>query len=219
MSRLSPADWELIEKIIEKAVRAARTEELRELAESLKILAEYVKRIFEILEKHSEILEKHSKILEEHTRILEEHTKILEEHSRSLAEIKATVGGFTRRLGVDLERTILSIYRDMLKAVGVEPVKVEKISFKDVEGRYYRRGARLELDIYVHDKMVYFIEVKSLAEVDDVEWFETRCEIFEKILGRRPDRKILVAVNITEDALERARELGIHAIYGNILKD
>jgi hypothetical protein len=113
---------------------------------------------------------------------------------------------------------ILNVYKDVFEREGLEIRKVEKISFKDVDGRYYRRGAKLELDIYAHDDKVYFMEVKSLVDVNDIEWFNFKCEIFEKILGRRPDRRIIVCINILDEALERARELGVDIIYGRIIK-
>jgi len=62
------------------------------------------------------------------------------------------------------------------------------------------------------------MEVKSLVDVNDVEWFNSKCEIFEKILGRRPDRRMVVCINMLDEALERARELGIDIIYGRIIK-
>jgi len=127
--------------------------------------------------------------------------------------IEASLGSLGGRLGIDLERAILNIYRDVLEKMGVEPGRVERISYKDIDGRYYRKGARLELDIYIHDSGASFIEVKPLADINDVEWFQQRCEIFEKILGKKPSRKILIAINILSEALERARELGIEVIY------
>jgi hypothetical protein len=57
------------------------------------------------------------------------------------------------------------------------------------------------------------MEVKSLVDVNDVEWFNLKCEIFEKILGRRPDRRMIVCINILDEALERARELGVDIYY------
>lgn len=52
---------------------------------------------------------------------------------------------------------------------GIVGEKVEKISIKDVEGRYYRKDTKLELNIYVHNDRVFFIEVKPFADEDDVE--------------------------------------------------
>lgn len=70
------------------------------------------------------------------------------------------------------------------------------------------------MDIHVHGNVVYFIEVESLLEYDDVEWFYQECDLFEKILGRKPGRKIVVAINAMKDAVERARELGVNIICG-----
>jgi hypothetical protein len=194
------ASWTLedLEAIVKKAVREAveqaRSEEMKLVADALNKLATYT-------------FEGFKKILE-----------VLEEHSRSLARLEVTVGRFTSRMGIDMEKMILNIYRDVLEQEGVGVWKVEKLRLKDVDGRYLRRGARLEIDIYAHDDKVYFIEVKSLVEVNDVEWFNLRCDIFEKILGRRPDRRIIVCINIFRDALERAQELGMHVIYGRVLE-
>jgi len=219
----------IVKKAVREALEEAGSEEARRIAEALDKLVTYTftgfNKILEVLEKHSKILEehskileKHSKILEEHSKILEKHSKILEEHSKILARIEATLGGLTSRMGIDMERMILNVYKDVFEREGLEIRKVEKISFKDVDGKYYRRGAKLELDIYAHDDKVYFMEVKSLVDVNDVEWFNLKCEIFEKILGRRPDRRMIVCINILNEALERARELGVDIIYGRVIQ-
>ncbi len=191
----------IVKKAVREALEEAGSEEARRIAEALDKLVTYT---FTGFNKILEVLEKHSKILEEHTKIL--------------ARIEATLGGLTSRMGIDMERMILNVYKDVFEREGLEIRKVEKISFKDVDGRYYRRGAKLELDIYAHDDKVYFMEVKSLVDVNDIEWFNFKCEIFEKILGRRPDRRIIVCINILDEALERARELGVDIIYGRIIK-
>jgi hypothetical protein len=43
--------------------------------------------------------------------------------------------------------------------------------------------------------------------------------VAERILGRKADRLILVAVNIDREALERARELGVDVVYGGSWSD
>ena len=191
----------IVKKAVREALEEAGSEEARRIAEALDKLVTYT---FTGFNKILEVLEKHSKILEEHTKIL--------------TRIEATLGGLTSRMGIDMERMILNVYKDVFEREGLEIRKVEKISFKDVDGRYYRRGAKLELDIYAHDDKVYFMEVKSLVDVNDVEWFNLKCEIFEKILGRRPDRRMIVCINILDEALERARELGVDIIYGRVIK-
>ena len=215
-------DWQRLEEVVARAVARARSEEMREVAEALKLLAGYMRegfeRTFKILEEHTQILREHSKILEGHTRLLEEHSKRLEELTRAVGELKVAVGSLGRRWGRDLERTVLELYRHALEERGVEPGKVERFVYTDVDGRFYRRGARIEVDVYIHDEKMYLVEVKSHAELDHVEWFYDKTQIVEKILGRKAEKLILVAVNIDKEALERARELGIDVVYGAIIE-
>jgi hypothetical protein len=215
-------DWQRLEEVVARAVARARSEEMREVAEALKLLAGYMRegfeRTFKILEEHTQILREHSKILEGHTRLLEEHGRRLEELTRAVGVLKVAMGSLGRRWDRDLERTVLELYRHALEERGVEPGKVERFVYTDVDGRFYRRGARIEVDVYVHDERMYLVEVKSHAELDDVEWFYEKAGIVERILGRKAEKLIAVAVNVDKEALERARELGIDVVYGAVIE-
>jgi len=215
-------DWERLEEVLAKAVARARSEEMREVAEAVKLMAGYMRegfeKTFKILEEHTKILEEHGRLLEEHSKLLEEHGKRLEELTRVVGELKVAVGSLGRRWGRDLERTVLELYRHALEERGVEPGRVEKFIYTDVDGRFYRRGARIEVDVYVHDEKVFLVEVKSHAELEDVEWFYEKAGIVEKILGKKAEKLIIVAVNIDKEALERAKELGIDTVYGAVIE-
>ncbi len=214
-------DWQRLEEVVTRAVLRARSEEMKEVAEALKLLASYMKegfeKTFKTLEEHTNILQQHSKLLEEHSKLLERHEKRLEELARAVGELKVAVGSLGRRWGRDLERTVLELYRHALEERGVEPGRVEKFVYTDVDGRFYRRGARIEVDVYIHDGAMYLVEVKSHAELDDVEWFYEKAGIVEKILGRKAAKLIIVAVDIDKEALQRAQELGIDVIYGAVI--
>jgi hypothetical protein len=215
-------DWQRLEEVVTRAILKARSEEMKEVAEALKLLASYMKegfeKMFKTLEEHTNILQQHSKLLEEHSKLLERHEKRLEELARAVGELKVAVGSLGRRWGRDLERTVLELYRHALEERGVEPGRVEKFVYTDVDGRFYRRGARIEVDVYIHDGAMYLVEVKSHAELDDVEWFYEKAGIVEKILGRKAAKLIIVAVNIDKEALQRAQELGIDVIYGAVIE-
>jgi Uncharacterized conserved protein containing a coiled-coil domain, COG5493 len=214
-------DWQRLEDVVTKAVLRARSEEMKEVAEALKLLASYMKegfeKTFKTLEEHTNILQQHSKLLEEHSKLLERYEKRLEELARAVGEVKVAVGSLGRRWGRDLERTVLELYRHALEERGVEPGRVEKFVYTDVDGKFYRWGARIEVDVYIHDGGMYLVEVKSHAELDDVEWFYEKAGIVEKILGRKAAKLIIVAVNIDKEALQRAQELGIEAVYGAVI--
>ncbi len=203
-------------------------------------LGEHDRKFNEILsklDKHTEILEQHTRILEEHTRLLSEHTKKLGEHDRKFNEIleeikklrrdftdlgrrvEVTIGSMGRRWGFDLEKTVLEIFREILEKKGIEPGKVEKFRFRDVDGSITGMEGRIvDVDVLVRDDRVYVIEVKSRAELDHVELLPSKVGIVEKVLKKPVAKAFIVAVNIDKEAYERSRELGIEVIYGNILE-
>ncbi len=199
-------------------------EELKRLREDFNKLyqksLEHDKR-FEAIERelleHSKILQEHSKILQEHSKILQEHSKRIEELTKAVGELKAAVGSIGRRMGRDLEKLILNIYRDAIERFGIDVERIEKRSFRDYDGKYLQKGAKIELDIYMSNNVTYLIEVKSFVDEDDVEWFNTKCWIFAREFGMSSYRKMIVAVNVTKEALERAKELGIDVVYGSIV--
>jgi hypothetical protein len=186
---------------------------LGELREHRRILEEHSK----ILEKHTKILEEHSKILREHTKILEEHSAMLKDHSRMLGELRVMVGSMGRRWGRDLEETVLAIYKDELAQRGLDVRLARKFSYVDVDGRFGLKGNVYEFDVIIEGDGVTVIEVKSRATRDDVVWFYEKVRRVESLLGN-VKRLLVVAVNIDKEALERAQELGVDAVYGAVIE-
>ena len=187
---------------------------LREILEELKRLREDFNKHVQESSKRFEAIER---ALLEHSKILQEHSKRIEELAKAVGELKAAVGSLGRRMGRDLEKLILSIYRDAIQRFGIDVERVEKRSFRDYDGKYLQKGAKVELDIYMSDRVTYLIEVKSLVDEEDVEWFNVKCDIFARELNLSEYRKLIVAVNITREALERAKELGIDVVYGSVI--
>jgi len=167
------------------------------------------------IEEHSKVLQEHSRRLEEHSKVLQEHSKRIEELARAIGELKVSVGSMGRRIGLDLEKAILNVYKDALIGLGIRDVnRIEKFTYKDLDGRFFERGAKIEIDVYAHDQEAYLIEVKSMLEESDVDWFNEKCKAASELIGRRVTRKIIVAVNATREALSRAKELGVDVVYG-----
>ncbi|MGB9730323.1 MAG: DUF3782 domain-containing protein [Thermoprotei archaeon] len=214
--------------------------------EILERLSEHDKKFEELmmeLKRHGDILQEHTKILQEHTRILREHTDILQEHTKKLSEhdrkfekldkkissleksidllgkrIEVTIGSMGRRWGTDLERTTLEIFRKILEQKGIEPGEVSKFRLKDTDGTYTgMRGKIIDIDILIKDDKLYIIEVKSYAELDHIQTLYEKIKPIEKALNRKVEKVFIVAVNIDEEAYEKAKELGIETITGNII--
>jgi len=234
-----------IRRVVREVVEEARREDVARIGEALSKITLVLEGMLgelrehrRILEEHSKILEKHTKILEEHTRILEEHSKILREHtkileehsamlkehgvtlkdhSRMLGELKVMVGSMGRRWGRDLEETVLTIYKDELAQRGLDVRLARKFSYVDVDGRFGLKGNVYEFDVIIEGDGVTVIEVKSRATRDDVVWFYEKVRRVESLLGN-VKRLLVVAVNIDKEALERAQELGVDAVYGAVIE-
>jgi hypothetical protein len=220
-----------IRRVVREAVEEARREDVARIGEALSkiilVLEGMLGELREhrrILEEHSKILGEHTRILEEHSRILREHTKILEEHSamlkdhsRMLGELKVMVGSTGRRWGRDLEETVLAIYKDELAQRGLDVRLARKFSYVDVDGRFGLKGNVYDFDVIIEGDGVTVIEVKSKATRDDVVWFYEKVRRVESLLGN-VKRLLVVAVNIDKEALERAQELGVDAVYGAVIE-
>jgi len=184
-------------------------------------LLEVLKRLDSIearIEEHSKRIEELTKRIEEHSKVLQEHSKRIEELTKAVGELKVSVGSIGRRMGLDLEKAIFSVYRDALTGLGIRDVdKIEKFTYRDLEGKFLERGAKIEIDVYAHDQEAYLIEVKSMLEEGDVDWFNEKCKVASELIGKRIARRIIVALNATKEALARARELGIDVVYGALV--
>jgi hypothetical protein len=184
-------DWNKLEEVVERAIRKARTEELKEVAEVIKTLADYMKTGFEAV----------FKAIEEMRKTYDERLKRLE----------VTMGYLGGRWCRDLEKMVLELFKEALERRGVEAEKVEKLMLKTDVG---------VVNVYIHDGRGYLIEVKAVAYGDDVGWFAWRAKLAAEELarqGKKVERLILVAVHIDKEALEEARQLGIDVIYGNVI--
>jgi hypothetical protein len=211
-----------LDKIEEAILRL--TENVAKLADLQAKTEARLAKVEERLFKVEERLEEHDKKFVTIEERLEEHDKkfnaILEElKGLKLVtdEISVTIGSITRRYGKDLEKTILKIYKDQLIQMGINPDNAKRFRYIDKEGKYGIKGKEYEFDIVVSDDAIDVIEVKTHASKDDVEWFNDKVERVKSEFGKPLRRKVMVAVHIDEDALDRANELGINAIYGHVI--
>lgn len=51
--------------------------------------------------------------------------------------------------------------------------------------KFFERGTKIEVDVYAHDQEAYLIEVKSMLEESNVDWFNEKCKAVSELIGRR----------------------------------
>ena len=151
---------EVMERAVKKVIEEVRIDDMRAMAGVIRVLVDYVKMS----------LQEFNRGLDEVNKRLEVHESLLEELTRSVGELNVMMSPLGRRWGCDLERAVLGSYRHALEERGIESSKVKRLVYVDVDGRYYRPGARFEIDVYIHDDEACLIEVKSHTELEVVVW-------------------------------------------------
>uniref|UniRef100_A0A7J2U670 DUF3782 domain-containing protein n=1 Tax=Ignisphaera aggregans TaxID=334771 RepID=A0A7J2U670_9CREN len=196
-------DWSRLEEVVERAVRRARAEELKDVADAIKTLAEYVKKGYDILAEHS-------KRIEEHSRILEEHSKRIEELIKEVRELSRIVNVVAHRFGVLSEEA----FRNAMKYVIEEffgVAKVEKWVYNDAEGFVHGVPAVIEVDVVIRDREYILLEVKSRVSRGDVYELSKVGKLYEKVTGVKP-RLAIIGGFMDRGVKEMAERLGVEII-------
>jgi hypothetical protein len=128
-----------------------------------------------------------------------------EEIQRVDRRIDQTIGALGARWGMMSEET----FRNALRGILEENfgVKVERVQYKDESGEVFGRPDQVELDVVIYDGQMLVCEIKSSASRADVYAFERKVRSYEKRVGRKADRAILISPMI--ENTELARTLGI----------
>ena len=229
-------------KLLGEAQR--KTEErLNQLAQRVDQLAVKVDQLAEAQRKTEERLNQLSirmDQLAEAQRKTEEELKLLGEAQRKLEEfllatrkefsdrfdrlenkigiLDKTIGSLGQRWGVSYEELIREFFKEIVESEGINLEFINKFTYKDQDGNFGVKGTRYEVDIYAKDDKVYLMEVKSFAEADDVEWFNTKCDVLTRVLGLKSPIKLFLAVSASEDAVESSKVHGVRLVYGNLVE-
>jgi len=184
-------DWNRLEEVVERAVRKARSEELKDIAEAVKTLAEYMRTGFrEMLDRIDRVekrLEEHTTILQEHTKILQEHSKRIEELSRRIEEMNKVLMEHSKRIeeltkAVQEHGKILAEHsrrlEELTRAVQEQGKRIEELS-RLVNAVAHRFGVLTEEDF--REAMKHVIEeIFGVAKVEKWIYNDTEGIVYER---------------------------------------
>jgi hypothetical protein len=162
---------------------------------------------------------------EENERRWEENQRRWEEDKRRWEEnqqqIRALIEGL-QRVDRRIDQTISALgarwgimsedaFRNALRGILEENfgVKVERVQYKDESGEVFGRPDQVELDVVIYNGQMLVCEIKASVSRGDVYIFERKVRSYEKRVGRKADRAILISPMIYEKDAELARTLGI----------
>ncbi len=204
--------WESIEKLRQDMLEGFRRHD------------EELKRHWESIEKlRQDMLEGFRRHDEEFAKMRQDMQEGFKKHDKLLQELWVGQGSLGRRMGKDLEKLILNIYRDQLMQLGIDKDKARRFKYIDKEGLYGLKGKVYEFDVVVSNSHVDILEVKSYMEEEDMVVFYEKVNSIRQVIEVEyragVKRLIAVAVHIDKEAVDKARELGIECIYGNMVTD
>jgi hypothetical protein len=172
-----------------------------------KVLAE-IRRVQEDSERRWEANERRWEENQRQIRaLMEEIQRQGKEIQRVDRRIEQTVGALGARWGIMSE----DAFRNALRGILEENfgVKVERVQYKDESGEVFGRPDQVELDVVIYNGQMLVCEIKASVSRADVYTFERKVRSYEKRVGRKADRAILISPVIYEKDAELARTLGI----------
>lgn len=119
------------------------------------------------------------------------------------------VGGFQRRAGRNLEDAVAGTLRIALgKEVTPENITMRR-KIMDDEGLIGLKGRSYEIDLCVTNTESLIFEIKSYAEVEDIERFNDKAELAIKKLGLKKVEKALITLEKHPSVVELCDKFGI----------
>lgn len=83
---------------------------------------------------------------------------------------------------------------------------IEKWTYFDEDGYVFGYPSMIDIDVAIKNEKVILIEFSSHVRASDVSIFQKKCELYEKVTGRKAARKMIV----TPFAEEKAKETCKH---------
>jgi hypothetical protein len=127
--------------------------------------------------------------------------------------IDRTISALGARWGIMSENA----FRNALRGILEENfgVKVERVQYKDESGEVFGWPDQVELDVVIYNGKMLVCEIKASVSRGDVYIFKRKVQSYEKRVGRKADRAILISPVIYEKDAELARTLGIE-VYTSV---
>jgi hypothetical protein len=137
-----------------------------------------------------------------------------DEMSQSFADLKdwvtLNVGRLQVRAGRSLEDVVAGAMRVALKRPDIQPQSIKlRQKIRDEEGVVFARGKQKEVDLIVSNGEYLVFEVKSAAEVEDVDDFADKVDLVKHLNPNKVVRGVFITLAPEPDVQQRCKDLGI----------
>ena len=200
--------WEEIERFREEQTKIWR--EIQGLREEQAKFREEQTKIWEEIQG---LKEEQVRLREEQTKIWKEIGRLRSDMERGFELVNRHISALGARWGLMAEEAFREGLRGLLEEeLGL---RVERWTAYDEEGYVYGYPSELEVDVAVVDGKTILVEVSSHVRPSDVFEFRRKAEIYERKVGVKPDRLLMVTPYADDAALRAGMRLGVE-IYTKV---
>ncbi len=115
--------------------------------------------------------------------------------------------------GRNLEGVVTAALRVILKRPDIRSESIRlRQKIVDTEGQVFPRGRQKEIELVVTNGEYLAFEVKSAAEVDDVDYFADKVELLRPLSPDKTVRGVFITLAPEPDVWQRCQELGIELV-------
>ena len=124
--------------------------------------------------------------------------------------VTLNVGRLQVRAGRNLEDVVAGAMRVTLKRPDIQPQSIKlRQKIRDEEGVVFTRGKQKEVDLIASNGEYLVFEVKSAAEVEDVDNFADKVALMKHLNPDKIVRGVFITLAPEPDVQQRCKELGI----------
>ncbi|MCF2138360.1 MAG: hypothetical protein K9W43_14100 [Candidatus Thorarchaeota archaeon] len=140
--------------------------------------------------------------------------KRFEELHRDIVILQVSMSELSGKYGKRAEDALRKVLAEILKAEGIDPDKINHVQVIDPDGKIFAKGYTTDIDIYYEGKQRWIIEYKARAERNDIMHLVFVGRLMEEVYKLKPDRLLMVALNVSGMAESFAEEMGVDIIHG-----
>jgi hypothetical protein len=178
--------------------------ELLGLEEILKRLDRNEQELVRLREDMMKDFERHDREIQ---RLTEEMNKLREDMTKGFELVNRHISAIGARWGIMVEDAFREGLRGILeKEFGV---KVERWITRDEDGMVYGFSSVIKIDVAIKDGKIMLIEISSSVDRAKVAAFLREAQLYERKMGIKPDRLIMVTPYTEDAAVEAAKEVGV----------
>ncbi|MBI2875722.1 MAG: DUF3782 domain-containing protein [Candidatus Tectomicrobia bacterium] len=212
-----PSEWQptilrMVDLIKEDVLSqvTVRREEFLDLKAAVEDLVQAQKRTEERVEELAQAQKRTEERMEE---LVRAHGELRREVEVGFRRVNTTLGAVGARWGLQSEESFRSAIEGILRED--LSMQMERYLSFDPEGTVFGVPDQVEIDVVIRNGKTTLIEIKSSMSKADVHAFHRKIAFFEKQMGLKADRKIIISPMLGRYAQETIQRLGM-TVYSTI---